>query len=116
MDAAVSLKTGRRGSATFATYVENSIHYRSLTEEKRRRHPIFDETKNPLSGGVHSFIGLPTPTKGTLNRNAIETGFEIALASQADNLVGDLAFIEEQQRGNRANTVFGGQCLLFVDI
>jgi hypothetical protein len=51
-----------------------------------------------------------------LNRDAIETGFEIALAAQADDLVSHLAFIEEQQRGDRANAVFGGQTLLFVDI
>jgi hypothetical protein len=52
----------------------------------------------------------------TLNCDAIETGFEIALAAQADNLIRDLAFIEEQQRGDRANAVFSGQALLFVDI
>src|SRR5215472_7490626 len=117
INAAVSSEGGRRQGATFTTFlVEEDIHYRSLTEKHRSRHPIFEETKNPLSGGVHNFLtGCRRPC-AALNRDAIETGFEIALAAQANDLVGDLAFIEKQEGGDCANAVFGGQTLLFIDI
>src|SRR5579859_7164363 len=51
-----------------------------------------------------------------LSGNPIETGFEVALAPQADQLFGDLALFEQQQRGNRANTVLSREFLVLVDV
>ena len=38
------------------------------------------------------------------------------LLLRADDLVGDLAVVEEQQGGNGADAVFGGQRLMFVNV
>ncbi len=34
---------------------------------------------------------------------AVEAGLQVALAAHADNLIGDLAVLEEQQSGNRVD-------------
>jgi hypothetical protein len=49
-------------------------------------------------------------------RDAVKAGLEIALAARANDLVGDLAFIEQQQGGNGANAVLGGERLVFVNV
>src|SRR6266404_461412 len=45
-----------------------------------------------------------------------ETGLEIAFATQADNLVGDLALAKQEQSGNGPNAIFGGESLFVVNI
>src|SRR6266567_4968117 len=44
--------------------------------------------------------------KGHSSRHAIEAGFKIAFALEADDLLGDLALAEKQKRGDGADAVF----------
>ena len=41
---------------------------------------------------------------------------EVALAARADNLLGDLALVEQQQRGDGADAVLRGERLLLVNV
>ena len=49
-------------------------------------------------------------------RNTVKAGLNIALASCAYKLIGDLPVMEEQKGGNGSNTVFGGEGLLLVNV
>ena len=53
---------------------------------------------------------------GGSGRDAVELGFEVALAFQADDLVGDLAVLEDEERRNGAHAVLGGQFLGLIDV
>ena len=48
--------------------------------------------------------------------DAVEAGFEVALAAQTDDLVGDLAVMEKQKRWNCANAIFAPERLLKVNV
>src|ERR1044071_3918482 len=49
-------------------------------------------------------------------RDAVEAVLQVALALEADNLLGDFALVEHQQRRDRSNAVLRGKLLLLVDI
>ena len=49
-------------------------------------------------------------------RAPVEGGFELAFAFEADNLLGHLPLLEEQQRGNGLDAVFRGQGLLLINV
>jgi hypothetical protein len=48
--------------------------------------------------------------------DAVEAGFEIALAAQADNLIGNLALMKEEQGRDGADAILGCQGLLLVNV
>jgi hypothetical protein len=51
-----------------------------------------------------------------LNSDPIEAGFEIAFASQPDDLIGDLSLVKQKKRRDRADAVLGGHALVVVDV
>jgi len=55
-------------------------------------------------------------SNGHLSRHTIKTGFEVAFALEADDLLGNLALAENQQCGYRAYAVFGGEVLVIVNV
>src|SRR5689334_19691979 len=55
-------------------------------------------------------------SNGHLSRHTIETGFKVAFALEADNLLGHLALAENQQCRNRADAVLRGEVLVIVNV
>jgi hypothetical protein len=49
-------------------------------------------------------------------RDAIEFAFEIALAAEANDLIGNLSAAEYQKRGDGTDAILGGQSLVLIDI
>src|ERR1051326_4298616 len=70
----------------------------------------------------HSAAGLrhsrapPLRPPAPLRRYFIEAILQISLALEADNLLGDLSILEEQQCGNCAHSVLRSQPLFIVDV
>ena len=54
--------------------------------------------------------------RSSSRRQVVEAGFELTLAFQTDNLLRDLALLEEEQRGNGLDAVFRGQGLLLINV
>ena len=51
--------------------------------------------------------GITPARRGSTRRDAVEARLEVALASHADDLVGDLSVLKEEQGGDGANAIGG---------
>ena len=51
-----------------------------------------------------------------LDEDALERGVDGVLGDEADDLLGDLAALEDQERRNAADAVAAGRHVVFVDV
>ena len=66
--------------------------------------------------GLTTQAGHTATGEGALSSDLIEAVFQIALALEANDLLGNLPVLKQQQGWDGANAILGGQALFVIDI
>src|ERR1700716_440101 len=88
----------------------------------RTRPPVGASHTARTAAAMWRTAGCPTAgisgscSTSSLREHGLELGLELALRVGADDLLGDLAVLEHDQRGDREHLVLGGRLLVLVGV